>query len=303
MSGIKLLPPFVLLVAGFLLCHSIPSWRRYVIRANGQQLTLRSAIAGFGAALPVFAVLYLLHAFSAPSASPYAYPDTQGEPFGEPFLQTSLVTLTIAIICLAFTKLVAWYYAFYLGQSRLRQRLAGFARRSVGASVYHRLQRAAQWCHWQSYRFTVHAMRKLIEGDHAETLYLGSLLGTGSGLCMFVLDSRKVIIGNVTGMPEPSAPKEESQIRVLPYFTGHLCEAHLQLHITTDYTPYLDAQSRGEAHRDYAFDIVLAAHKTSYVREFDIRFFRSRFINHHCPCGHPVYNITRSDQAQPPGAS
>lgn len=80
MSGIKLLPPFVLLVAGFLLCHSIPSWRRYVIRANGQQLTLRSAIAGFGAALPVFAVLYLLHAFSAPSASPYANLDTQGAP-------------------------------------------------------------------------------------------------------------------------------------------------------------------------------------------------------------------------------
>ena len=80
MSGIKLLPPFVLLVAGFLLCHSIPSWRRYVIRANGQQLTLRSAIAGFGAALPVFAVLYLLHAFSAPSASPYANPDPRSEP-------------------------------------------------------------------------------------------------------------------------------------------------------------------------------------------------------------------------------
>jgi|GEM_PF-6022262 len=303
MSGVKLLPILILLVSGYLLCQAIPSLRRSVLRANGQQLTFRSAIAGLTLFIPIVTLIYLIDttsqdatAFLVTTAGQEA---AEASPLVDPMVLASLVTFIIALVCLAMTNVLSWYYEFYLNDSRMKARLADAARRWLRVSDLERLHRIGEWCHWQSYRFTIYSMRTLIAEDHTETLYLNSLLGTGSGLCMFVLDSKKVIIGNVSGMPEPSVPKTESQVRVLPYFTGHLCDAHLQLHITTDYTPYLDTQIQGKDHQSHSFDIVLPSHKTTYVREFDTRFFRSQFIQRRCPCGSPIYHLTGSDAGAP----
>ena len=209
-------------------------------------------------------------------------------------LHASLLSLTFSFAIWQLNNFMFWLYKYMLEDGGLKLWLSDQARNILSEKAYKFGYYALQRLHWISYLYTIYASKKMIGNDHAENLYLESMLERRSGLCMFVMDSKKVIIGNVSAMPDPSAPKSESYIRILPYFTGHLCEAHLQLHITTDYTYHLEEQIRGEAHHHYNFDVILPSDNISYAREFDRDFFKKSFIDKTCPCGHVVYNTNQS---------
>ncbi|WP_168015432.1 hypothetical protein [Halomonas salinarum] len=300
MTGIKFLPVLVILVSGYITCKSTPSLKRSAIKSNGQQLTLNSAIAGLIIFMPVylFCFWWVYDPALVQSNDPALVQDKKESAESLVSLTSAAITFVVAISIFVFNKALLAYNEFMMSDSPVKSRVAKVSQNKLQGCLYQTAYLVVQKLHWYSYLYTVYSARQMIKDDHIEELFLNSMLQVQSGLCMFVMESQKVVIGNVAAMPDPASAKTESYVRVLPYFTGHLCDDHLQLHITTDYTHHIDAQRNGEAHQNYSFDVVLPSSRITYVREFDRDFFKESFINKSCPCGHKVYNTRSGDRAE-----
>jgi hypothetical protein len=283
MAGLSVLVVLFVLVSGYIISKSLPQLKRTILRSNGQQLTLVSATAG----LFVYGVIYFLL--------------TSGEEKGDveqallvaqnhTIIKAAFLTFLAAIVIALFFKLPLLFYEGMLNDFWWKRKISGVVKKRLGDEKRKHAIALVNRLHWWSFRYVIWSSRKIISGNAAEELYFSSFFSGSSGLCMFVLDSKKCVIGLVTGMPDFAHPVNERHIRILPYFTGHLCGDHLQLHITTDYTDHIGDQLAEGPHREYNFDVILPSDSIKYVREFDIDFFKSHFVRKQCPCGHAVYN-------------
>lgn len=295
MTGSKFLPILMILVSGFIICISVPRFKKAANKSNGQQLTLISAIAGLIFFVPVYLMLSLFAggevAATASNGSDVLSASNRGGDDNSLIGSAAIIVFVLSMAIFVVDYSARKFYSFMLDDSRVRQKTSSFARKNINEGLYQSLDSLVQHLHWYSYLYFVYTAKCVFGQDQAESLYLSSMLEQQSGLCMFVMESRKVVIGNVAGMPDPREKKSETCVRVLPYYTGHLCEKHLQLHITTDYTKQIEEQRRGIDHQYYSFDVILPSARITYAREFDLDFFKKRFIRKECLCGHKLYSV------------
>lgn len=278
-----------LLVSGYLVATAFPPTRRRMMNTNGQQLYLVSAVAGiFLSMFP--GTIYLLRAdwkdkIVDESWFSYLVSDSHALP------HISLMTLFLAFFLWAFTFLIDWYWSVNIDNlSKVRWLAKKLEVEKLPYPVKKMLKSLYNRSVWYSYKYIDYSARKLIGNDGQNVLFYDNVASGqhSKKLLMITTNSRKVFICSVFSMPEQNLYDTNGTLGIIPFMSGYLCDKHLQLHVTTDYTEMLEAINSGEIDTDSSMAVYLPVDDIAYSRQFDADIFSQNFKKKPCACGYYV---------------